>query len=380
MKQVVLQFMRGVNDGGAETLVKDYTLLLNKDKFKIYVVVLFDKLETANSQIMHSNMIKIISIYRKWNFATRIWNKLFGEIYVGNKIKGIIKKSDAKVIHAHLGVLKYLKVISGSLKKIKLFYTCHSLPDKFFGAYRRKEFQAAQYLIAHNNLRLIALHDEMATELNDLFGINNTVVIRNGVDFNKFKRVGWTKNEMREKLSIPKDAFVIGHVGRFHSVKNHEFLIDVFRETLKLNSKAFLFMIGNGELLEHITNKILLYKIENQVLILSHRSDVPELMKAMDIFVFPSLYEGFGIVLIEAQISGLRCIASKSVPKAAFVTDLALRMDIDDSPKKWAEVILDKDNRAIAKGDISLYDMNRVIRKLESLYLYGEDYISVREQ
>lgn len=92
-------------------------------------------------------------------------------------------------------------------------------------------------------------------------------------------------------------------------------------------------------------------------------------MKAMDVFVFPSLYEGFGIALIEAQVSGLRCVVSDAVPRQAFQSELAVPMSLHASPEAWGEVILDDSIRGEYEGSIADYDMNQEIKRLEKLYL-----------
>jgi glycosyltransferase involved in cell wall biosynthesis len=236
---------------------------------------------------------------------------------------------------------------------------------------REEEGIAARHLIKENGLRLIALHDEMKTELNEMFGIDNTVVIRNGVDFKRFQNVKVSKKEIRKSLGIPENAYVVGHVGRFDRVKNHEFLVEIFNELVKRKDNAFLLLVGVGELEENIEMKLHNYGLDGKYLILSHRSDIPELMKAMDVFVFPSLYEGLGIVLIEAQVSNLRCIVSDSVPKEAFQTDLAVPVSLNKSVSEWCDVILDDSIKDKNNGDINNYDMNKEIKRLEELYLHG---------
>jgi glycosyltransferase involved in cell wall biosynthesis len=108
-------------------------------------------------------------------------------------------------------------------------------------------------------------------------------------------------------------------------------------------------------------------------MILSNRSDIPELMRAMDVFVFPSLFEGLGIVLIEAQVSGIRCIVSDTVPKEAFRSDLTVAVSLNQSPSEWCDVILDESIKGECYGDLDEYDMNKEIKRLEKLY-EGELY------
>lgn len=120
------------------------------------------------------------------------------------QIKKIIKKEKPNIIHAHMDVLKYLSSIKKSLNGIKLFYTCHSLPRRWL-TNNGLEYLAAKELIKNNNLQIIALHDQMRLEINQMFGIESTIVLNNGIDFTKFSKVAEEKNEIREKLKTNRE-------------------------------------------------------------------------------------------------------------------------------------------------------------------------------
>lgn len=369
----VAEFVGTIQDGGAETLIKDYVLMLDKNNFNPMVIVFGRREDTANDKILVRNGIKILSIYKSypmyWSFPKKIIKKLNEWWYVPYRLNKILKQEKIDAFHIHLSLLNYVKKISKYIKGIRLFYTCHSLPVGFFAGKNVSENKAAKYLIKHNNLQMIALHNDMRIEINEMFGINNTVVIRNGVDFNKFKNVAERKENIRNVIKIPSDAFVVGHVGRFSEEKNHNFLVDVFSELCKRKSNAFLLIIGAGEWKQKIEDKLNSLDLNGKYLILSHRSDIPQLMKAMDVFVFPSLYEGLGIVLIEAQVSGLRCIVSDTVPEEAFQTELAIPVSLNDSASKWCDIILDESVKGTPHGNIENYDMNKEIKRLEQLYI-----------
>jgi len=128
------------------------------------------------------------------------------------------------------------------------------------------------------------------------------------------------REEYRKKLGI-KDEFVIGHVGRFAFQKNHDFLIEVFKEIVKINDNVKLLLIGIGELEDTIKDKVNNLGLKDKVIFTGKREDINCLMQAMDLFAFPSRFEGFGIVLIEAQAAGLKCIVSEEIPPIAFLTE-----------------------------------------------------------
>ena len=367
MEQIkVIEYISNFGDGGAETLVKDYVRLIDRERFEPIVVTLRGEKESANRQILKENHIPIIDIYPRWNIAIRIWNKAFGWWYIPHRLRKIIRSENAKVMHMHLMVLKDVVRVGSVLDEVRLLFTCHNVPETVFGGERISERKAAEKLIRNNNLQLIALHREMAQELNQMFDVDNTVVIWNGIDAKRFQNVGLTSEMERKKLGILQNAFVVGHVGRFADQKNHDFLVDVFIELAKVQPNAFLLMVGAGDS-THIEERLRASGLEKQYTILSQRSDVNEIMKAMDVFVFPSKYEGLPLALIEAQYSGLRCITSNKITKEAVCTQNVIMLPLED-PSLWTNAILDTSKKGVVYTPLHLFDMNEVIRELEVLY------------
>ena len=368
-KVKVIQYITSLNDGGAETLVKDYCLLLNKEKFEVKVVTLWLMGETSNLKMLRDNGIEIIVLFNRWNIISKILNKLFHKWYVAFLLKDVLVREKPDVIHTHLELLQTLLPLRSFLKGTKLLYTCHSRPRNFLGDIRPKEHKAAVELIKSNHLQIIALHDDMADEINQLFSIDNTVVIKNGIDLRKYRNIVESKNDIRKSINIPEHAYVIGHVGRFNKIKNHSFLIEVFANVIKHKTEAYLLLIGAGELEEQIHNKISSLGLSDRVIMLSHRSDVPRLLKAMDVLVFPSLYEGFGMVLIEAQAAGLPCYVSDTVNHSTFVSDHIYPLSLQLGAEAWSDAILTPTIKGRKVYDINSYDIRKEVRKLEQLYL-----------
>lgn len=362
----VIEYISNFGDGGAETLVKDYVRLIDRKRFEPIVVTLRGEIKSANRQTLEENHIPIIDIYPRWNMAVRIWNKAFGWWYIPHRLRKIIRSETAKVMHMHLMVLKDVARVGSALDGMRLLFTCHNVPESVFGGARIGERRAAEKLIRKNNLQLIALHREMAQELNQMFDVDNTVVIWNGIDVMRFQNINLTSEMERKKLGIPRNAFVVGHVGRFADQKNHDFLVDVFIEVAKVRPNAFLLMVGAGDS-TRIEEKLRTSGLEKQYMILSQRSDVNEIMRAMDVFVFPSKYEGLPLVLIEAQYSGLRCIASDKITKEAVCTQNVIILPLRN-PSIWAEAILDTSKKGVAYTPRRLFDMNVVIKEIERLY------------
>ena len=369
MKLKVLQLIGSLNDGGAETLVKDYALLLDDRKFDVEIIAEKNIKGAAITKILMTAGVKVRYLYPNWNLINKAVYVLGGEKYRKYKLKKYLRKIQPDILHVHLNYLYLLDGLEKELRNTKIFYTCHNLPKFFFTGKREREFVVAKKLLQSNKLRLIALHDDMAVELNKMFNVENTAVVKNGVNFTRFSNVEKSQYDIREELGIPPNAFVVGHIGRFTEQKNHEFLIDVFKEVTQKNANAFLLLIGHGILKNQIEEKVKEYGLEGKTLILSHRTDIPELLKAMDVFVFPSRYEGLGIVLVEAQVARIRCIASDRVPMDAILTPFAIPVSLDCSVEEWGDVILNNKIINNTHGNLDEYNMEIQIKRLEDIYL-----------
>ena len=367
MKTKVCEFIGRIQDGGAETLVKDYALLLDKDKFDVTILCEDYRENSSVYKTLINNNVKIVTMYEKSFFINKVLARLFGKRYVAKLFEKAIKDIKPDVLHCHLEVLEILYYARKVLDGIKLLFTCHNPPELLIGDKRPAERDACRYLLDNNNLQIIALHDEMAKEINEMFHIDNTAVIRNGIDFNRFRNVSKSKKEIRKELGIKEDTYVVGQIGRFSYQKNPEFTISVFSELLKRKADSHLLLIGRGNI-EKLNNQIKSLGIQNKVSILSNRDDIPELLKTMDVFIFPSRFEGLGIVLIEAQVSGLPCVTSDNIPYEAYQSKNITRLSLNDPVEKWVDALINPIGNIESYGDINNYDMNKEIKNLEKLY------------
>lgn len=371
MKINVLELIPDMRTGGAQALVRDYARLIDTSSFNMYIATIYPEKSGANVELVKQSSAQFISIFPNRNFINRVYNRFFNPYAQSNRLLRIIHNYKINVIHVHLGILKFLVPIRHQLHDVKLLYTCHSLPARFFTGANSSEFKAAKLLIKDNNLQLVALHENMRKELNHMFDVDDTIVIRNGIDFNRFLNIAESKSDIRKSLNIPSDAFLVGHVGRLSPEKNHLFLLDIFKEVHDRNVKSYLLLVGSGPQLEIIREKIKSLMLDNFVVMLSNRTDIPRLMKAMDVFVFPSLFEGLPLSVVEAQVSGLRVVASNTLTHECFFLPSLVTMDLNDSPVEWARAILDNDLVGKFDGDISLYDANKEMLRLEQLYNEG---------
>lgn len=368
----VIEYLEGsLSDGGAETLVKDYALLLDRKRFEPYVLVDWIFTDSANYSRLKDTDVKLVSLYPSYSIFWRAVNRFFRNRYIDWKLRRVVRKLRPDVIHIHLSALKHVVKIKDDLEGVKLLYTCHSIPQVYFEE-KKGEAEAAEVLIKENGLRLIALHSDMADDLRRRFSTDNVVVVRNGIDTEKFRNPKKTRNEVRQELGIPHDSFVLGHIGRFVKVKNHSFLLSVFERIAEKKPGARLLLIGDGEDREKVVAEIKSKNLTDRVIILSNRSDIPELLSAMDCFILPSLFEGFPVALLESQASGLRCVVSDRINSEVYLSDLIVPLSLSLSPSVWADTILDENVRGTYENRLDEYDLRKEIRKLERIYA-GEE-------
>lgn len=199
-------------------------------------------------------------------------------------------------------------------------------------------------------------------------------IIKNAIELERFAYNEQLRTQIRKELAS-EDKLVIGNVGRLVHSKNHAFLLDIFREVLSLHRGAELWIIGEGKLRAEIEDKIKSLGLSASVKLLGERDDVSKLMQGTDVFVFPSKHEGLGIVLIEAQATGLPCVASDCIPKDVRITDNVHMISLERGAREWADAVI-KCIGAKREADMKLfknagYDIRKESEKLKEIYMAG---------
>ncbi len=377
-KPKIMHYIYDICTGGAETLVKNYMLNFNKRKFEVVLLCMKHRQGSPYEKELLENNIRVIYVedylfsrYRK-NIFVRFVNHYLQYMIV----KKIIKRENPNVLHTHLALNAFVRFAKPGRSTV-IIHTAHNEPRKLWTSerrVRRRDLRAAKWLVKHRDMKFIALHEAMRLEINKMFGVSDSIVLNNGIEVAKFNGlVG--ERLLRDELCIPQEAFVVGHVGRFSPQKNHVFLVNVFNEIKKHKENAFLLMVGEGPDREIIERKLDEYGLSRSYLVLSNRSDIPNLLSVMDIFVFPSLFEGLPVSLIEAQESRLPCFISDNISDYAIMSNLVSSFSLKDGERKWAENILTYKKPIKTIINDSDWDIRKVTKKLEKLYL---DFLAER--
>ena len=201
------------------------------------------------------------------------------------------------------------------------------------------------------------------------FERGDVYIMKNAIDAGRFEFSESKREELRKEFGL-ENKFVIGNVARFSYQKNHEFLVKIFAEVKKLRDDAVLMLVGRGELEDDVKKQVSELGLDDSVIFMGVRNDVPELLNAMDVFVLPSRFEGLGIVYIEAQMNGLKCFASEGlVPEEANVTGDMLFLPLKNE-NEWANKILDYSlNRCnVDFNKFEEYNIESAARKMQNKY------------
>lgn len=347
--------------GGVESVVMNYYRNIDKNKIQFDFICDEDSTDIPYKEIEElGGKVILIPPYQK--------------VFKYHKeLKKVLMNGNYKIVHSHINTLSVFSLWAAKSAKVPVRIAhSHSTTNK-------KEWKKN---LIKNILKpfskLFATDYFACTEHAGvwMFGekeYDNIYILNNAIDINKFKFNKEIRNQKRNELKIKDDTYVIGHIGRFVKQKNHELIIDVFNEIHKENKNTMLLLVGQGPLQEAMKQKVKDLKLTKFVKFLGQRNDVNELYQAFDEFFFPSLYEGLGMVAIEAQASGLPCVASTEVPGIARVSENMEFLELEDTIGTWKNTILEqlklKRQNNIKNIKQAGYDIKTEVKKLEEKYI-----------
>lgn len=298
------------------------------------------------------------------------------------ELKEVLRTGNYKIVHSHINTLSVFSLYAAKKAGVPIRIAhSHATTNK-------KEFirNLVKLLLRPFN-KMLATNYACCSESAGrwMFGNKNydekkVVKINNAIEVDKFIYNKKIRDEYRKKLGIKENQIVIGHVGRMVKTKNHSFLINVFFKICS-NKDAILLLIGQGPLEVKLKQQVESLGIKDRVIFLGQKNDIYNWYQTFDAFVLPSLYEGFGMALLEAQVSNLPCIASLDVPNESKLIDDFKFLSLNDSYETWANSILKlvKNNERKSNKEIIVekgYDISNENKKLTDYYinLIEEEY------
>lgn len=368
----ILHVLGNLNLGGAESRTMDLYRGMDRERVQFDFLVHTDVACHFDNEIEKmGGLIYRVPRFRIYNFWTyrKALKAFFKEHNNFKAVQGhmtstasiylpLAKKAGVPITIAHARSAGVDKGIKGIITKFL----------------RRNLAKKADYLFTCSELAGRAVFGDRAVEA------GKTTFIPNAIDCDAFSYDESKRLALRKELGL-EGKYVIGHVGRFHYAKNHEYLLQIFAELCaineneKLNKDFILMLIGAGEGVEPAKELAGKLEIKKRVLFMGNKSNVYDYYQAMDYFVYPSRFEGLPGTMIEAQTAGLRCLMSDSICKEVVVTGLVKTMSIADDPKAWARYVAETADyeRVSHKEDVQKagFDVSVQAHKMMSFYETG---------
>lgn len=356
----VLQIVTYMGRGGLETMLMNYYRHMDRNKVQFDFLVHRDFEADYDKEIVSmGGKIYHISRLVPWSRKYRRELKRFFE-----------EHPEYKIVHVHQDCLS-----SVALQCAK---EC-GIPVRIAHSHTINQDKNIKYLIKLHYMKKITKYatDYFACSIaagDWMFGGHSYHILRNAIDISSYSYSSDKAGQIRKQLHL-ENNFVIGHIGRFDSQKNQDFLIEVFNEFLKLDPYARLILVGDGKGRKTIEEKVKTLRLNDKVVFTGVRSDVADLLQVMDVFVFPSKCEGLGIAAVEAQAAGIPCILSEKVPEECKMTANTEFLSLKDTPKIWAEHILAYKGVPHMNTYEDLckagYDIKKNAERLQSYYCNG---------
>ena len=316
-----------------------------------------------------SNFIENISKYNATYFVFK------HELKISNFF-GIIKevykffyehKNEFDEIHVHSHNLGWLFFPIAKLFGVKV-RILHAHSTRFAGSKMRSiRNQCLNYINMFYVTRRLACSDAAGKFL---FKNKKFEIIENGIELSKYKYNCDVRTKIRKGENVEK-KFVIGHIGNFVEEKNHKFLLEIFTAVRNKNDGCELWLLGDGKLRKEIEALAKQKGIVENIKFWGRRNDIEQILQAIDVFVAPSLFEGFGIVVLEAQAAGLPCVISDRYPSDILLTDLVQHLSLNKSPEYWAKQILmsaEHVRKTAINQKLAKYDLSYSVRHLVNVY------------
>ena len=292
-----------------------------------------------------------------------------------DNLKDVLKNDGPfAVVHSHVFFYSGLVVREAKLfgvpVRIAHAHNAHtgestSLPRKVYEAMMRR-------LIKSNSTIMMGCSEKACRYVfgEDCMSDSRTVVMPDGIDCERFAFDENARKKVRAEYGLDS-SFVVGHVGHFNPAKNHEKILSVFASLVKQREDAKLFLVGDGELEADVRLKTEELGLSDKVVFAGAHRDVENMYQAMDVFLFPSRYEGFGMAMIEAQANGLACVASDVVPEDTNADGRAVYISLEETDDTWADALKAAARRSpdYAGTVDEHFGINKTVKMLEEIYL-----------
>lgn len=368
----VLQINSGNRDfGGVSSFLYNVYTHIDRDR------VQFDFLSPYKSTYgIHRDQIEAMGgrVYELGISGNKLDRKR--KLYPG--VRGFLRRHPYAIVHVNSGNFFFDLAVTRAVKDAgvkNIIVHSHSIENPKALALKKKVVRMLKPMLESQLTARCACSTNAARFmfLDRIVDSNGVTIVRNGLEIHKFEYDEGVRREMRRALGV-SDRHVLGHVGRFFHGKNQAYLVRVFARLAQRDPEAVLVMVGDGEELERVKAQVKDLGLDDRVRFTGTQSDIQRYYQAFDAFAFPSVWEGLGMALVEAQIAGLHCVASTGVPAEADVTGNVVFLDMgDENIDRWAEAVegaFSGRRRSCAEQALAAgYDIDAVAEGLATMYL-----------
>lgn len=290
------------------------------------------------------------------------------------QLKNIIKQGQYKIVHGHMDAMNAWVMWTAKRSGVPVRIShSHSTDIQSSNFVKRFINNAVKKLISYFATDLWACSLKAGEWLygKELAARGKVKIIHNAIDSQLFSFDPVLREKIRRSYGISDQAFVVGHIGRLSYMKNHQLLLQAFSDLCGKEKETVLLLVGDGELRGDLEKQVKELNIEDKVIFVGNQRNSYEFYNAMDIFVFPSLFEGLGITFLEAQVNGLFCICSYGVTKEGCISSVKY-LGLDDPAELWSDTIRANKGRGRSNNIPALiekgYDINNEAKKLTEQY------------
>lgn len=361
----VLLIAASLKIGGAEKVARDISLYAPLGRYEFHYVVFGDSIGAYESQVQEKGHKVFHFPEPSKNYLRFLWNLL-----------SLMKENKYQIVHAHNMFNCGLTMLAAAMAGVPVrIVHSHSALNNGGGIVKQIYEAVMRFLILSCGTDYIACSTAAGKRLfgNKVFE-QKVRLILNGIDVQLFAYDQSKREQIRCQHSL-QDCFALGHAGHLAEVKNQSFLLDLMPLILEKQPDAVLLLLGEGEDRPMLEQKIRDMHLEDHVVMTGNVTNVADYLSAMDVFVFPSLFEGMPLSILEVQANGLPCVISDSVPADVFVTDLIHPMFLAEPKAKWAETIcsqkrkdMDGYNERMRHSD---YTVENAMAKIYQIYEKG---------
>ena len=376
--RILFVFGCPLKKGGTENVMINIVKNIDRDRFHIDFLI-FDKTpdQSDDKKYLESLGCRFYQITAR-GVDRKLHNRELDEFF---------RDHEYDIVHTHMDAIGEEALKAAKKHGIKALIAHSHNTDQLDNPKGLKDHLHKCYLIYEKHLlrryaeHFVACSPEAGKWLfgDKICNSEKYLLLKNSIDSSAYSFDEETRNEVRKELGLEGRKVII-HVGQFRTQKNHGKVIEVFNELHKRDDSFALVLVGTGEEQDNIKSKVEELGLKEDVLFLGNRNDIPELLMSADVFLFPSLYEGLGIALLEAQAADLICVVSDTIPELAVLTEKVRSVNLTESASVWGDIVEEMMGKYTVRRDRSElftekgYDINAQIKVLESFYMKAAEY------